>query len=43
MADNKRGDYKIPNSSTGKVSAPNQIIKNQNSPKKTTGGDLRAK
>lgn len=35
--------YKVPNSSSGKVSAPNTIIKNQKSPKKTKGGDLRAK
>jgi hypothetical protein len=40
---NGGGGYKVPNSSTGKVSAPNNIIKNQKSHKKTTGGDLRAK
>lgn len=43
MADKGGGGYKIPNSSTGMVKAPNAIIKNQGSPKKTKGGDLRAK
>lgn len=37
------GSYKVPNKSGGYVSAPNSIQKNGASPKKTTGGDLRAR
>jgi hypothetical protein len=43
MSDNNTNNYKIPNSSTGMVKAPVTIIKNQGTPKKTTGGDLRSK
>lgn len=43
MAEKGGGGYKVPNSSSGMVKSPNAIIKNQKSPKKTTGGDLRAK
>lgn len=43
MGKNGGGGYKVPNSSSGMVKSPNSIIKNQKSPKKTTGGDLRAK
>lgn len=45
MAENSgnSGGYKIPNSSTGKVMAPNAILKNQGTPSKTVGGDLRSK
>ena len=38
----KYADYKIPSQSQGKVKAPN-LIKDQKSPKKVTGGDLRSK
>lgn len=40
---NGGGGYKVPNSASGVIKAPNSIIKNQGTPKKTTGGDLRAK
>lgn len=43
MAKNGGGAYKVPNSSSGVVKAPNAITKNQKSPKKTVGGDLRSK
>lgn len=43
MAEKGGGGYKVPNSSSGVVKAPNTITKNQGTPKKTTGGDLRAK
>jgi len=38
----KAADYKIPSQSQGKVNATN-LIKDQKTPKKTTGGDLRSK
>jgi hypothetical protein len=41
--DNGGGGYKVPNSSTGVIKAANTIIKNQGTPSKTTGGDLRSK
>lgn len=37
------GNYKIPNKSSAYIKAPNSIQKDSNSPKKTTGGDLRGK
>ena len=37
------GNYKIPNKSTAFIKAPNSIQKDSVSPKKVTGGDLRAK
>lgn len=43
MADKGGGGYRVPNSSSGTVKSPSAIIKNQKSPKKTTGGDLRSK
>lgn len=43
MAEKGGGGYKVPNSSSGVIKAPNTIIKNQGTPKKTTGGDLRSK
>ena len=35
--------YKIPNSGSAVIKAPNNIQKSSNTPKKTEGGDLRAK
>jgi hypothetical protein len=40
---NGGGGYKIPSTGQGMIKAPNTIIKNQTTPKKTTGGDLRSK
>jgi hypothetical protein len=37
------GNYKIPNKSSAYIQAPNKIAKNANSPKKSSGGDLRSK
>ncbi len=42
-AKNGGGGYKVPSSGTGKIVAPNAIIKNQTAPKRTQGGDLRSK
>ena len=37
------GNYKIPNKSAAYIQAPNSIQKDGVSPKKSQGGDLRAK
>lgn len=42
-SNNGGGGYKVPNSASGVIKAPNAITKNQSAPKKTTGGDLRSK
>jgi len=34
--------YKVPNQSSGKVTAPGKIIKSSANPRKQTGGDLRS-
>lgn len=36
-------NYVIPNKSAAYIKAPNSIQKDGNSPKKTSGGDLRSK
>lgn len=39
----EKDNYRIPSASSAIVKAPRDIIKPQKAPKKTTGGDLRAK
>lgn len=39
----KNDCYRVPNASSAVVKPKMEIVKNQKSPKKTKGGDLRAK